>query len=121
MTDYVADCPFCKKPVKVPKHLVALTAICPHCSKEICFSEKELIENKENLIREERMKTEYSFIILKFDEVETSLNHLWQEEGWQVVSQSTVFLSETSAGMFGCSGSTRTEGIAYTLKREKIV
>ena len=40
-------------------------------------------------------------------------------EGWHVVSQSTVFLSETSGGLLGIAGRTRQEGILYTLEREK--
>ena len=40
-------------------------------------------------------------------------------EGWHVVSQSTVFLSETSGGLLGIAGGTRQEGILYTLEREK--
>ena len=69
--------------------------------------------------KQERCKTEYRFIVLKFEDVETTLNRLWRNEGWQVVAQSTVFLSETSASLGGIGGGTKTEGIAYTLKREK--
>ena len=106
--------------------------ISKNCREEICFSEEDFAEEEKRLaaIRREkikkqaqleRIKTEYCFIILKFADVEETLNRLWQDEGWQVVSQSTVFLSESSGGIGGFSAGTRTEGIAYTLKREKIV
>jgi len=83
------------------------------------IEKRELLKLKQLKEKQERSRTEYRFIVLKFEDVETTLNHLWHNEGWQVVAQSTVFLSETSASWGGLGGGTKTEGIAYTLKREK--
>ncbi len=80
---------------------------------------EELKQKIEAIERSERTKTEYRFLILKIEEIESTLNRLWLNEGWHVVSQSTVFLSEQSLGIGSFTGSTRTEGIAYTLKRER--
>ena len=121
MTDHVANCPFCNTPVKITQELLNQVLCCPNCREEICFSEEDFAEEEKRQAQLERLKIEYRFIILKLNEVEETLNYLWQDEGWQVVSQSTVFLSESSGGIGGLSAGTRTEGIAYTLKREKSV
>ena len=149
MENLAANCPFCNTSIKITKELVNQVVICPNCNEEVCFSDDDLfdidsLEKTRHLaeiqlaeaqqaeakraaaakrlaeIQYQRSQTEYRFIILEFDKIENTLNYLWQHEGWQVVSQSTVFLSENSVGIGGFAGSTRKEGIAYTLKREKI-
>ena len=71
----------------------------------------------ESANREERKRTEYRFLILelKRGDIERELNRLYRDQGWEVVSQSTVFLSEDHHDMRDV---TRKEGIAFTLKRE---
>ena len=125
MTDHVAICPFCNVPVEISKESLNQIVICPNCKEEICFSEEDLVDAErartvleKAKIAAERARVEYRFLILELDNVEYTLNRLWRDEGWQVVSQSTVFLSESSLGVGGFSGSTRKEGIAFTLKRE---
>ena len=144
MNDCAANCPFCNSAIEFSIDLLDTIVLCPVCQEEICLSKNDIIDFSEAKRREEkfqqenveiekrellklkqlkekqkRSRTEYRFIVLKFEDVETTLNHLWHNEGWQVVAQSTVFLSETSASLGGLGGGTKTEGIAYTLKREK--
>lgn len=144
MSDCAANCPFCNSVVKFSTDLLNTIILCPNCNGEVCFFENDILEfseaekrKKEANEREayvarqreigrlnqqkkqERAKTEYRFVVLAIEDVEKKLNNLWINEGWQVVSQSTVFLSELSAGLGGISAGARTEGIAYTLKREK--
>ena len=146
MNDCKANCPLCNSAIEFSIDLLDTIILCPCCKEEICFSEKDIIEFSEAVKKrieakkieeevkqkqaqqriaerkkQERFKQEYRFIILKFEEIENTLNHLLHNEGWQVVSQSTVFLSETSAGFGSLERGTKTEGIAYTLKKEKIV
>ncbi len=135
MSNYTAFCPLCNSAVEFSSDLLDKIIVCSNCKEEIVFSENYIIDflevaRKEEELkreairqrkREERAQTEYCFIILKFNDIDKTLNNLWLNEGWQVVSQSTVFLSESSSGFGGLSSGSRTEGIAYTLKREKIV
>lgn len=126
MSDRYAICPFCNTPVEISNEFINQIVVCPHCKEEICFSEEELVDaERAKIIAEkakieaERSKTEYRFLILELDKIEYTLNRLWREDGWQVVSQSTVLLSESSLGVGGFSAGTKKEGIAFTLKREK--
>ena len=146
MSNQTAFCPLCNSAVEFSSDLLDKIIVCSNCKEEIVFSENDIIDflevvrkeeelkreaaRKEEELkreairqrkREERAQTEYCFIILEFSDIGKTLNNLWLNEGWQVVSQSTVFLSESSAGFGGLSNGSRTEGIAYTLKREKIV
>ena len=75
----------------------------------------------ESAKREERKRTEYRFLVLELGRnqhggaIERELNRLYRDQGWEVVSQSTVFLSEDHRDMRDVK---RKEGIAFTLKRE---
>lgn len=57
-------------------------------------------------------------MVVEFKDAEEIINHLWQSEGWYVVSQSTVFLSESSGGWGGLSAGTKTEGLALVFRRD---
>ena len=125
MAGHVAICPFCNVTVEISKESLNQIVICPNCKEEVCFSEEDLVDaerarivSEKAKIDAERARIEYRFLILEFDNIEYTLNRLWRDEGWQVISQSTVFLSESNLGVGGFSGGTRKEGIAFTLKRE---
>ena len=66
--------------------------------------------------RNERARIEYRFLILERREsaIQRELNSLGAG-GWEVVSQSTVVLSEDHRDVRDIK---RKEGIAFTLKRE---
>ena len=118
MANHVVNCPFCEAPLEISEESINQIFLCPKCKEEICFFEEDLVNAEKTQRLAERTKIEYRFLILELDNIESTLNRLWRNEGWEVVSQSTVFLSENSLGVGGFSGGTRKEGIAFTLKRE---
>lgn len=105
---YWQSCPHCNEFVKIEQYLDGYEVSCPKCK-------QDFIAQNQN---KNQCQVEYKFQIFEFDEIPQGLSAL-AADGWEVVSQSTIFLSEGSAGLLGISGGTRTEGIGYTLKRFK--
>ena len=108
---YEVTCPHCSKDFFISEEHLDNIFVCPHCNEELCFS-KDGFETKP------QRKSSFKFIIAQFDEVEEILNMLYRQEGWYVVSQSTVFLSETSGGIGGFGAGTREEGLALILRKD---
>ncbi len=142
---YEVTCSHCSQKLTISEEQIDSIYVCPHCHEELCFSmediemerkmQKELeekIQEENNRIREEniriqeenirslkiqsRRKTSFKFVIAKFNEVEKIVNSLYQEDGWYVVSQSTVFLSESSEVIFGTGR--REEGLALIFRKD---
>ena len=115
MEDFFFNCPFCHNEIKAKTSWRGKTAECPFC-KSNCIVP---LENSAVLPVSTSAEMEYKAVILEIKstgEMSRELNK-YASEGWHVVSQSTVFLSETS-GLMGLSGGTRQEGILYTLCRK---
>ena len=108
---YEATCPHCSKTLFIPEENLYTSCVCPHCNEEICFT-------RDDAEAESRRKSKFKFVIAKFDDVERIVNTLYKEEGWYVVSQSTVFLSETSGGIGGFGAGTREEGLALIFRKD---
>lgn len=115
MEDFFFNCPFCHNQIKAKTSWRGKTAECPFC-KSNC-----VVPLEESASSPDSAEIEYKVVILEVgntDKMSMELNK-YAADGWQVVSQSTVFLSETSAGLMGLAGGTRQEGILYTLCRKK--
>ena len=115
MEDFFFNCPFCHNQIKAKMSWRGKTAECPFC-KSNC-----VVPLEESAPSPDSAEIEYKVVILEVgntDKMSMELNK-YAADGWQVVSQSTVFLSETSAGLMGLAGGTRQEGILYTLCRKK--
>ena len=111
MEDFFFNCPFCHNQIKAKTSWRGKTAECPFC-KSNC-----VVPLEESAPSPDSAEIEYKVVILEVgntDKMSMELNK-YAADGWQVVSQSTVFLSETSAGLMGLAGGTRQEGILYTL------
>lgn len=130
---YDVTCPHCSKVLSISEENFDNICVCPYCHKEIDFTQDDIAfdetlreeenrlllnENKKVLGMQSRKKSRFKFVIAKFDEVEGLINMLYQKEGWYVISQSTVFLSETSGGIGGFGAGTREEGIAMILRKD---
>ena len=125
---YDVTCPHCSKTLSISEENFDNICVCPHCHKEIDFTrddialEESLREEEDELLsranrvllKQSQRKSRFKFVIARFDEVEGLLNLLYREEGWYVISQSTIFLSETP----GFASSTREEGLALILRRD---
>lgn len=133
-------CDYCKTICSREKEFRELTYKCEKCKKK--FSpilgkwalQQEKIEEEKNLKeqelkRQEQLlelhqkqqvwsKTSYKVLILKFNEAEKIINMLAHQEGWRVISHSTVFLSESTAGFGGFEAATRKEGLAVILQKD---
>ena len=112
MANFFFKCPNCQNEIKADSSWTGQEAECPFCLKNcVVPAERKAFSALK----------EYKTIMLEVDDTENMSEKLNAQaaEGWRVVSQSTVFLSETSGGLMGLSGGTRQEGIFYTLEREK--
>ena len=108
---YAVTCPHCSKSLFISEEHFDNICVCPHCNEELCFT-------KDDIETEPQRKSRFKFVIAKFDDVERIVNTLYKEEGWYVVSQSTVFLSETSGGIGGFGAGTREEGLALIFRKD---
>ena len=106
---YAVTCPHCSKELFISEEHFDNVCVCPRCNKEMIFT-------MDDIKTESQRKSSFKFVVAKFDEVEELINTLYKQEGWYVVSQSTVFLSETP-GIF-TSTSTREEGLALILRKD---
>ena len=116
MEDFFFNCPFCHNQIKAKTSWRGKTAECPFCKSNCVVP----LENSA-VPPVSAAEGKYKVVILEVgntDKMSMELNK-YASDGWQVVSQSTVFLSETSAGLMGLAGGTRQEGILYTLCRKK--
>ena len=142
---YNVTCPLCSKTLFISEENIDNIIICPFCHEEVCFAmedvelerkmQKELemkkreeqkrkqeederiLEERNRILKKEaRKKTSFKFVIAKFNEVEELVNALYREEGWYVISQSTVFIGETP-GIF-TNTSTREEGLALIFRKD---
>ena len=115
MADFFFNCPFCHNEIKAKTSWRGKTAECPFCKSNCVVPLEESVSSP---VAAER---EYKVIILEVGSAYNMSRELnkYAAGGWCVVSQSTVFLSETSGGLMGFAGGTRQEGILYTLCREK--
>lgn len=93
------------------------TAICRFCKSSIPVEAIKCAHCGEFILEKRKI---YKCLVLKFNDAEEFLNTL-SFDGWEVVSHSTVFLSESSIGIWGASGSTREEGIAVILSKEEFI
>lgn len=115
MEDFFFNCPVCHNEIKAKTSWRGKTAECPFCKSNCVVP----LENSAVPPVSTSAEMEYKAVILEIKstgEMSRELNK-YASEGWHVVSQSTVFLSETS-GLMGLSGGTRQEGILYTLCRK---
>ena len=103
-----SSCPHCGQRYEIEEADVGREIDCMHCGRR--FS---LIKGEEPP-PSERKPHKVKFVILAFDQVETELNRLY-DEGWRVVSQSTVFWKEESRPFRGEAA--REERIAFVLSR----
>lgn len=118
MEDFFFICPFCQQEIKAKTSWRGQTAECPFCKESCVVPDKTEPSVPSSGRFPER---EYKVVILEVaaaPEMTRQLN-LYVREGWRVISQSTIFISETSAGLMGLGGGTKQEGILYTLEREK--
>ena len=125
---YDVTCPHCSRTLSISEENFDSICICPHCNREIDFtqddisSEETLRKDEEELLlkanrvllKQSQRKSRFKFVIASFDEVEGLLNLLYRQEGWYVISQSTVFWGETP----GFSSSTREERLALILRKD---
>ena len=98
-------CPHCGQRYEIEEADVGREIDCMNCGRS--FSLREVGEAPPEPLR-------VKFVILAFDRVESELNRLY-EEGWHVVSQSTVFWKEESRPFRGEAA--REERIAFVLSR----
>ena len=130
---YEVTCPHCSKVLSISEEDFNRVCVCPHCHEEIDFTKDDIAleetlreeenrlllnENKKLLNMHSRKKSRFKFIIAKFDEVEGLLNLLYREEGWYVISQSTVFWSQTSGSIGGFGAGTREDRLALILRKD---
>lgn len=115
--EYSVNCPICQMPLTLSNEHLDKKCQCPHCHEEICFSQGDLMRSGMRQARR-RIDAEFKFIVVKFNEAEQVINSLYCSEGWYVISQSTIFLGETSAGWGGLGAATREEGLALILRRD---
>ena len=100
-------CPHCGQRYEIEEADVGREIDCMNCGRS--FSLRECASD-----HPERRPSKVKFVILAFDRVESELNRLY-EEGWHVVSQSTVFWKEESRPFRGEAA--REERIAFLLSR----
>lgn len=103
-----SSCPHCGQRYEIEEADVGRVIDCMHCGRR--FS---LLKGEEPP-QSERKPRKVKFVILAFDQVETELNRLY-DEGWRVVSQSTVFWKEESRPFRGEAA--REERLAFVLSR----
>ena len=131
---YEVTCPHCSKAFSISEENFDRICVCPHCHKEIDFTKDDIASEETDTLREDenlqlfknkivsniqsRRKTRFKFLIAKFNEVERTINYLYHTEGWYVVSQSTVFLKESSGSIGGFGTGTREEGLALILRKD---
>ena len=118
MPNFFFTCPNCQNEIKAQTEWIGQTAECPFCLKSCVVPEKLSLQKKETAVPQ----TEYQVLLLDIEHPQAMAEKLnaQAKKGWQVVSQSTIFLSETSPGILGLGNGERQEGILYTLKREKL-
>jgi transcription elongation factor Elf1 len=112
MENFFFNCPFCHNEIKAKTSWRGKTAECPFCKSSCVVPLEKTVDCSSSAVDEK-----YKVVIVEVgntDKMSMELNK-YAADGWQVVSQSTVFLSETSGGLMGLSGGTRQEGILYTL------
>ena len=102
---YAVTCPHCSKELFISEEHFDNICVCPHCNKEMIFTMDDIKPQR---------KSSFKFVVAKFDEVEELINTLYKQEGWYVVSQSTVFISDTP----GIFTNTREEGLALILRKD---
>ena len=100
------QCPHCEKFYEVEEELAEEIVKCPGCKEE--FFVEKYVEPEPRRI--------YKFLILKFEDVEDTINQFATDD-WEVISHSTVFLSENSGGLWGVSAGTREEGLSIILSK----
>lgn len=130
---YDVTCPHCSKMLSLSEENFDNICICPHCHEEIDFAKDDVAseetsreeenkrfqkENKVLLNMQSRIKSRFKFVIARFDEVEGLINLLYRQEGWYVISQSTVFISETETPGFFSNSNTREEGLALIFRKD---
>ena len=112
MEDFFFDCPFCHNSIKAKTSWRGKTAECPFCKADCVVPLETAVSPSD--------EEQYKVVVIEVASsgaMSQELNR-YARDGWRVVSQSTIFMSETS-GLMGLSGGTRQEGILYTLMREK--
>ena len=117
MEDFFFNCPVCHNEIKAKTSWRGKTAECPFCKSNSVVP----LENSVVPPVSSSDEMEYKVVILEVKstgDMSSELNK-YASDSWHVVSQSTVFLSETSNGLPGLSGGIRQEGILYTLCRKK--
>ena len=108
---YAVTCPHCSKDFFISEEHFDNVFVCPHCNEELCFT-------RDDIETVTQRKSKFNFLIVKFDDVERIVNSLYREEGWYVISQSTVFLSESSGSIAGFGAGTREEGLALIFRKD---
>ena len=125
---YDVTCPHCSRTLSISEENFDSICICPHCNREIDFTQDDISSEETSRLEEEDLlrkanrvllkqshrKSRFKFVIARFNEVEGLLNMLYRQEGWYVISQSTVFWGETP----GFSSSTREERLALILRKD---
>jgi DNA-directed RNA polymerase subunit RPC12/RpoP len=106
-------CPKCHNVVSVEFLSQGMEVECPGCKHSFTAQRQSAAPGK----------IEYKTAVIEIDEPDKMAEqlNLYAKDGWLVVSQSTIFLSEGSIGLYGFGAGTRREGILYTFKREKKV
>lgn len=112
MENFFFNCPFCHNEIKAKTSWRGKTAECPFCKSSCVVPLEKTVDSSSSAVDEK-----YKVVIIEVGNTGKMSEELnkYVADGWQVVSQSTVFLSETSGGLMGLSGGTRQEGILYTL------
>lgn len=130
--DFKFFCPDCNQKMIMADEYFGYPIECPNCQSHLAllpdgpiepvpvatFS-RQLNQKIENVNVAPPPCNEYKFIVVEMGNVEAALNFLLKE-GWYVVSQSTVLVSEKKNGLQGIVGTVKKEGIAYTLARQKL-
>lgn len=103
-------CPKCHNVVSVEFLSQGMEVECPGCKHSFTAQRSSAAPGK----------IEYKTAVIEIDEPDKMAEqlNLYAKDGWLVVSQSTIFLSEGEVGFFGIESGTRKEGILYTFKKE---
>lgn len=103
-------CPKCHNVVSVDFLSQGMEVECPGCKHSFTAQRPSAAPGK----------IEYKTAVIEIDEPDKMAEklNLYAKDGWIVVSQSTIFLSEGGVGFLGIESGTRKEGILYTFKKE---
>lgn len=103
-------CPKCHNVVSVEFLSQGMEVECPECKHSFAAQRQSSAPGK----------IEYKTAVIEIDkpdEMSEKLN-LYAKDGWLVVSQRTIFLSEGMVGFGGIGVGTKCEAILYTFKKE---